>query len=105
MTANPFISVIVPVFNGAQFLPICLNELLASDYEDFELIVVDDASNDRSVEVANEFGVKVVRLPHRSGAAAARNAGSKAARGDIFLFVDADVQVRPDTISRVASIL
>jgi len=102
MSSQPFISVIVPVFNGAHFLPICLQALVASDYANFEIIVVDDCSSDASVEAATIKGFQVLQLPTRSGAAAARNAGARAAHGDIFLFVDADVQVRADTIARVA---
>lgn len=101
MTSKPSISVVVPVFNGGQFLNISLDALLASDHPAFEIIVVDDASTDSSAQVASSNGIQVVCLPHRSGAAAARNAGARLANGSILLFVDSDVQVQPDTLDRI----
>ena len=77
-----FISVVVPVHNGAAHLGRCLDALLASQYKAFEIIVSDDASTDASVAICTERGVACVRGTVRSGPAAARNAGAKAARGD-----------------------
>jgi glycosyltransferase involved in cell wall biosynthesis len=97
-----FISAIVPVYNGSKYLERCLDALLASSYSDYEVIVVDDASTDDSMEIARRKGVTVLPLPKRVGQSAARNSAVEIARGEILLFVDADVVVRPDTISKVA---
>ena len=102
MTKNPFISVIVPVFNGSQFIGQCLDALSATHYSSHEVIVVDDASTDDSVEICCQKGATVLQLKQQSGPAAARNHGSKHARGEILLFIDADVVVHQDTIERVA---
>jgi glycosyltransferase involved in cell wall biosynthesis len=95
------VSVIVPVHNGAAFLAPCLTALQASDLPPHEIIVVDDASTDGSGDLARGHGVTVVTRDHRAGAAIARNAGAHAASGDVFLFVDADCVVRPDTVARL----
>ena len=100
------LSVVVPVRNGGSQLGRCLDALLASDYRPFELIVVDDGSTDggASAEACRVRGVEVVGLARNSGPAAARNRGAERARGRTLLFVDADVVVRPDTLSRVAAL-
>jgi len=63
--------------------------------------VVDDGSTDESRDVAREFGATLLETGHRSGPAYARNLGSKAARGEILFFIDADVCVYPQTLTRV----
>jgi glycosyltransferase involved in cell wall biosynthesis len=98
------ISVVIPVRNGAVHLRPCLDDLAKSRTPYLECIVVDDGSTDESVEVAKQFGAKVLSTDGRHGPAHARNLGAKAAQGDIFLFLDADVCVYPDTLSRVVSL-
>ena len=103
MDKQPFISIIIPVYNGSQYLNLCLDVLIASSYPSYEIIVVDDASTDDSAEISRQKGVTVLQLPEQSGPAAARNYGAQKARGDILFFVDADVVVQKDTITRVAA--
>lgn len=102
--SNPEISVIVPVYNGGPQLGKCLDALLDSEFPAFEVLVVDDGSTDGSVAVARSRGLEVLPLKVRSGPAAARNHGARHARGSILLFVDADVVVRKDTLSRIAAL-
>lgn len=103
MMSTPELSVIVPSYNGGAHLQRCLEALLASDFQDREIIVVDDNSTDESAERWRGRGVEVIRLAARRGPAAARNCGASRARGQIILFVDADIVVRRDTLSRVAA--
>jgi GT2 family glycosyltransferase len=103
LDTEPFVSVVVPVRDGAAHLPRCLDALVASDYARREIIVVDDASSDSSAEIATSRGALVLRLARQSGPAAARNHGAARARGDVLLFIDADVEVRRDTLTRVAA--
>jgi len=100
--SDPLISVVVPVRDSADTLQRCLAAISSSEWRDFECVVVDDGSEDRSGEVAAAFGFRVIRLESSRGPAAARNAGAAAARGRILLFVDADVVVKPDTLTTVA---
>src|SRR2546421_2883563 len=103
MNEQFFISVIVPVYNGGRYLERCLDALLASSYSSYEVIVVDDASTDQSADIARRKGVTLLEMQKQTGQSAGRNAAAERARGQILFFVDADVVVRPDTISRVAS--
>jgi len=103
VTKQPFISVIIPVYNGEKFLPGCLDALIANSYPERELIVVDDCSTDQSVQISRDKGAVVLTTARQSGPGAARNLGAQQARGEILLFVDADVVVARDTLERVAA--
>ncbi len=100
-TDRPFISVIVPVYNGSQFLPRCLTALYASTFRSFEVIVVDDCSTDNSADIGRKIGARVLSLAQNSGPAMARNLGAQPAEGEILVFVDADVVVKADTFARI----
>jgi glycosyltransferase involved in cell wall biosynthesis len=102
------LSVIVPVRDGSATLARVLTAILASELprDDYELIVVDDASSDGSPELASRYADTVVRLTGRSsGPAYARNRGAELAEGEVLAFVDADAMVRPDTLSRMLRML
>ena len=98
----PIISIIIPVYNAANHLRKCLLSVSQSTYKDYECIVVDDASNDESGGVAKGFAVKVVELNRNCGVSFARNEGAKAALGNILFFIDADIEIPPDTLSKIA---
>ncbi|MGE0734641.1 MAG: glycosyltransferase family 2 protein [Alphaproteobacteria bacterium] len=99
MTA-PLVSVVVPVFNGAQFLRAALDSVFAQDYPHIDVVAVDDGSTDATAEIlAAEPRLRAVRQPNR-GVAAARNAGIDAARGDFVAFVDSDDLWRPNKLRR-----
>ncbi len=94
----PFLTVIVPVYNGAAFLDRCLDAILGSDYSSFELLVVNDCSTDDSPEISSKKGIRVLSTERRLGPAGARNLAAAEARGSVLVFVDADVVVRPSTL-------
>jgi glycosyltransferase involved in cell wall biosynthesis len=96
------ISVVIPVHNAASTLSECLQAIQGSDYDEYEVIVVDDASTDTSAELATRYGCRVVRLPENVGAAKAKNVGAGEAKGNILLFTDGDILLRPDTLRLVA---
>lgn len=89
---------IVPARNCAQQLRRCLSAVCQSDFADYELIVVDDASTDGTAHVADEFGARCIRLDECRGPALARNAGADAARGSLLVFLDSDVIVHPGAL-------
>ena len=96
-----FISVVVPNFNGAKTIEKCVAAVLASKYDSFELIVVDDASSDNSVELISRFPCRLIQLKKHAGASRARNIGAKESAGDIIFFIDADCIISEDTLSLV----
>ena len=97
------VSVIIPVYNSADTLKLCLERLRESATPPMECIVVDDGSTDDAASVARECGVSVLSTGGRTGPARARNLGAAQARGQILFFLDADVCVSPGTIARVQS--
>ena len=110
--SHALISVIIPVYNGGDDFWRCLRALTACVNLDFadkfrenssvEIIVVSDGDSDGSWRLAEAFGVRLIRLPESGGPAKARNMGAKRAIGDILFFVDADVEVHPNTLAKVA---
>ena len=99
-------SVIVPVHNGKNVLPLCLSALKRSDLarDSWELIVVDDASTDGSGDVARGIADQVISLHDRPrGPAFARNRGAEAASGAILAFVDSDMSVHRDSLSQLSA--
>lgn len=94
-------SVIIPVLNGADVLPKCLEALSRSEFRSFEVLVVDDGSTDATPRIAEEYGVQCIRTASTLGPANARNLGAEYAVGDILVFVDADVVLPPDGLLRI----
>lgn len=100
---DPLISVVVPAHNAEALLPHCLGALESSDLPraQWELIVVDDASADGTAAVAAAVADRVIELDGQPrGPAYARNRGFEAARADIVAFIDADVCIHSDVLSR-----
>lgn len=104
------LSVIVPNYNHARFLPSALRALLSQDRQPDEIIVIDDASTDDSIAiiqslVAGHSHARLVRNERNQGVIAALNAGLGMARGDLIYFGAADDMVLPGLFSRSGSIL
>jgi glycosyltransferase involved in cell wall biosynthesis len=95
------ITVIVPAYNADATLGRCLSALAASRRAPDEVIVVDDRSTDGTADRARELGARVIVLPEGRGPAAARNHGARQARGELLVFVDADVAVHADALERI----
>ena len=102
---DSLVSVIIPNRDGAATIGKCLAAAQASHHGNFEIVVVDDASEDNSIEVIERYPCKLVRLPQHGGAAQARNAGAAHSRGRILFFTDADCLLQPDTLSLAAGTL
>ena len=90
------LSVIVPVYNSSKYLRRCLDSISSQSFRDFELILVDDQSNDNSLDIINEFiaihsdmDVKLLNIKH-GGSSIARKKGLDIAKGDYIGFVDSD---------------
>lgn len=83
------VSIIIPVYNEEKHISACLDNVLRQHYPDFETIVVDDGSTDRSIDIIRRYPVRLIQQKHR-GAGAARNLGVKHSRGEILVFIDSD---------------
>lgn len=95
------ISIVIPTYNSDKLIANLLDSVFKSRVNDFEVIIVDDCSTDKTVEIVKNYPVKLVELRENSGPAKARNAGVKAAKGNIIFFLDADVIVMDGTIKEV----
>lgn len=101
MERKPLISVVVPVYGTEKYLRECLDSILNQTYENIELIVVNDASNDNSEDVINEYlqnydNIKYVRHSKNRGLFRARISGAEEATGDYIAFVDSDDYISLD---------
>ncbi len=104
---TPAVSVIIPAFNRADVLGRAIDSVLAQTYPDFELIVVDDGSTDRTAEVVQTFADPRIRyIPQaNAGVAAARNTGLAEARGRFVAFLDSDDRFLPHKLAVQVAVL
>ena len=81
------LSIIIPTLNEEKYLPVLLNSIKKQNYKDLEIIVADAGSKDKTVEITKSFGCSIIKggLPAKG-----RNEGAKIAKGNLFLFLDAD---------------
>lgn len=98
-----FVSVVIPVYNLERYLAEAVESVLAQTHTDFEIILVDDGSTDRSREIMagfeRKYGDRIVcRYQEHRGASAARNSGVETARGDWVAFLDGDDLWKPDKL-------
>jgi glycosyltransferase involved in cell wall biosynthesis len=101
MTSNPLVSVIIPTYNRGWILTEAIDSVLAQDYKDYELIVVDDGSTDNTREVLDTYGQNILVLRQANkGVSAARNRGIAEAGGQLVAFLDSDDLWLPRKLSR-----
>ncbi len=97
---DSLISVIVPVYNVEQYLPRCVDSILAQTYENLEILLVDDGSRDSSGALCDDYARrdKRIRVIHKEngGLSSARNAGIDVAHGEYLAFIDSDDYLEPD---------
>ena len=99
----PTVSVIVPTYNREHMIGRALESVLAQEFTDFELIVVDDASTDNTEAVVRASGdsrIRYIREPANGGPNAARNRGMREARGEFLAFLDSDDEWLPGKLGR-----
>lgn len=104
---GPLLSIVIPVYNGAEAVRACLDALLGQTYRNLEVICVDDGSTDTTWAVVQEYAARDSRirgiLQENAGVSAARNRGLDAATGEYVTFVDADDWVEKSTYEIVLS--
>lgn len=99
---NPKVSVIVPIYNTAAYLPSCLNSIIRQSYQNLEIILIDDGSTDNSALIVDQYVRKDPRITafhqKNSGQSSARNFGLQIASGEYTCFIDADDELKPSFI-------
>lgn len=100
---KPKVSVIVPVYNAERFLDACIDSILTQDYDNIELILINDGSTDRSGEICEACAAEnrnvIYRYQGNAGVSTARNHGLDLASGEYIAFVDSDDRIKPNAIS------
>jgi len=109
MSRPPLVSVIVPVYNSAKYLPRCLDSILGQSFRDFEVICVDGGSTDNSSEILFRYAESDTRIriitQQCRGLSAARNAGMETAQGEWISFVDSDDELTREAFAHIAPCL
>ncbi|AKB58149.1 glycosyltransferase [Methanosarcina barkeri] len=103
---NPFVSIVVPAYNEGKVIGHCIESILASNYSEYEVILVDDGSSDNTLEEMQRYETNshvIVVTKKNGGKASALNVGLNLAKGEVLFFVDADGIFAPDTISKMLS--
>lgn len=106
MENKPYFSIIIPMYNSEKHLKSCVDSILNQTLRDFEIIIIDDASTDNSVNICRElYGdnekVNLICQEKNQGPGMARNRGIKTARGEYIFFVDSDDVIVPDALEKL----
>lgn len=101
-----FFSIIIPVYNAEGFISLALNSILSQDFSDYEIVCVNDASVDASLNILEKYSmmhtnIKIVDLVKNSGAVFARDKGLEVAKGDYIIFLDADDELSLGALSQI----
>lgn len=101
------ISVVIPLYNKEASITQSLKSVLSQEYDDFEVVIVDDGSTDGSVDVVEAINDPRIRLikQENGGPSKARNTGVKNAKGEWILFLDADDELEPDALEYFANLI
>lgn len=99
----PLISVVIPLYNKEPYIKRAINSVLSQQVQEFELIIVDDGSTDKSAEVVKSITDKRIKLIHQenAGVSAARNRGIKESQTDLIAFLDADDEWMPNILETI----
>lgn len=93
---NPKISIIIPIYNVEKYIEECLQSVLMQDYDNLEIILIDDDSKDQSINIcknvliASNHKIKFIKHTKNCGLSVARNTGINSANGDYLIFIDSD---------------
>lgn len=102
------VSILIPAYNAAAFLPKCLDSVLNQTYQDLQVVIVDDGSKDKTLEVCHKYAEKDSRIEvyhqENQGVAATRNHLLEKVKGDYVLFVDADDWIELDMVEYLVSL-
>ena len=102
---NGLISVVIPAYNIASWLPRCLESVICQTYQNLEIIVIDDGSTDATSQILDDYANRDKRIiavhQSNSGLVSVRNTGISMAHGEFIAFIDGDDAVEPDIYERL----
>ncbi|MBR2543967.1 glycosyltransferase family 2 protein [Candidatus Saccharibacteria bacterium] len=105
LPTQPLVSIIVPIYNTARYLPACLDSIIAQTHQNLEIILIDDGSTDHSGQIANNYAKKDSRIKvihqKNQGQSAARNLGLTMVKGEYVSFLDSDDEIKPTFIKEL----
>ncbi len=105
LPTQPLVSIIVPIYNTARYLPACLDSIIAQTYQNLEIILIDDGSTDHSGQIADNYAKKDPRIKvihqKNQGQSAARNLGLTMVKGEYVSFLDSDDEIEPTFIKEL----
>lgn len=102
---SPLLSIIIPAYNEEGAIASTIESIYALGLQDFEILVIDDGSSDRTAQVAENAGARVISHPYNIGNGAAVKSGIRSAQGRVLLFMDGDGQHDPKDIPRLVSLI
>lgn len=99
----PFFSVVIPLYNKAEYISTCVDSILNQSFDDFEIIIVNDGSTDNGLDIIGNYSLDKITIYNQenSGVSIARNNGVKNARGEFIAFLDADDNWRTNHLSEL----
>lgn len=105
LKGKSMVSIIVPIYNSEQRIAKCIESILSQTFKDFELILINDGSKDKSLEICREYEEKDNRIrvltQENSGVSATRNRGIECAKGEYIQFVDSDDYIAPNMVEQL----
>ena len=103
------ISVVVPIYNSENSLDVCLKSIVRQNYKNFEIILIDDGSTDKSQEICRQYQKEYQNVYYyyqlNSGVSAARNVGIDKATGDLIYFMDSDEALNYGIVDKVLIVM
>lgn len=100
----PKFSIVIPVYNVEKFIKRTLDSIKSQTYNDYEIIIVDDGSTDKSIDIAKKYDIKIIKSKHVE-VSEARNIGAKQAKGEYLVFLDSDDWWDKDLLKEVSKSL
>ena len=102
-------SIIIPAYNAEKSIEECIDSIILQDMQNYEVIIVDDKSNDNTIEKLRKYkdyeNIKVIRHTKNKKAGGARNTGIKSAQGDYILFLDADDKIIGNSLTKLEKVI
>lgn len=105
---NPLFSIVIPTYNRAETIERCLNSVIGQDFKDYEIVIVDDASTDTTIDVIKKFKIKkliIVQHKINRGIGPSRNSGIAASSGSWIFPLDSDDELAPGILQKISEII